>query len=141
MIKDKYSIEEVSMMSGLTTRTIRNYLKDGLVYATKEDGKWVFTLNEFTEMLSSSYVSAAIKAKNKAPIFDFLADEKKKNDSVCIVIDRILGEEETVPFISKVCSLQPEAGNVEMRLEKKDDNIRIVLTGPESVVKAIYLQL
>lgn len=31
MLKDKYSIDEVSMMSGLTTRTIRNYLKDAHV--------------------------------------------------------------------------------------------------------------
>lgn len=50
MIKDNYSIEEVSMMSGLTTRTIRNYLKEGLVQAAKEDGKWVFTVDEFTDI-------------------------------------------------------------------------------------------
>lgn len=141
MINDKYSIDEVSMMSGLTTRTIRNYLKDGLVHASKENGKWVFTMDEFTDMLSSSYVSAAIKAKNSAPIFDFLADEKKKNNSVCMVIDRILSEEETEAFISKVCSLQAKAGDVDMRLKKKGDNTRIILTGHESAVKSMYLQL
>lgn len=141
MIKDKYSIEEVSMMSGLTTRTIRNYLKEGLVQAAKEDGKWVFTVDDFTDMLSNSYVSAAVKAKNNAPVFDFLANERKKSDSVCMVIDRILGEEETVSFISKVCSLQSVAGNVEMRLEKKGGNIRVVLAGAESAVREMYLKL
>lgn len=141
MIKDKYSIIEVAKMSGLTPRTIRNYLKDGLVHAVKENEKWVFTVDDFTDMLSNSFVSPAVKAKNNAPVFDFLADDKKQNDSVCMVIDRILNEEETVQFISKVCSLQAAAGDVEMRLEKKENNIRIVLTGPESAVKKLYLQL
>lgn len=141
MIKDKYSIIEVSKMCGLTTRTIRNYLKDGLVHAVKENEKWYFTVDDFTDMLSNSFVSPAVKAKNNAPVFDFLADDKKQNDSVCMVIDRILSEEETVQFISKVCSLQAAAGDVEMRLEKKENNIRIVLTGPESAVKEMYLQL
>jgi len=141
MIKDKYSITEVSKMSGLTTRTIRNYLKDGFVHAVKENDKWVFTEDDFTDMISNIYVSPAIKAKNNAPIFDFVADHKKENNSVCMVIDRILNEEDTVQFISKVCSLQSAAGDVEMRFEKKEKNIRIILIGPEAEVKAMYLQL
>ena len=140
-MKDKYSIEDVSKMSGLTTRTIRNYLKDGLVHATKEDGKWVFTSDEYLDMLSNSYILAAIKTKNNAQVFDFLADEKKKSDSVCLVIDRIVSEEETEAFVSKVCSLQSEADGVEMRLKKKGANVRIILTGPEAAVKTMYLRL
>ena len=141
MMKDKYSIEDVSKMSGLTTRTIRNYLKDGLAHAAKEDGKWVFTSDEFVDMLSNNYISAAIKAKNNAPIFDFLADEKKKSNSICMVIDRVLSEEETETLISTVCSLQAEADGVEMRLKKDNGNIRIILTGPEAAIKTMYLQL
>ena len=140
-MKDKYSIEDVSKMSGLTTRTIRNYLKDGLVHATKEDGKWVFTSDEYLDMLSNSYILAAIKTKNNAQVFDFLADEKKKSDSVCLVIDRILSEEETESFVSKVCSLQSESDCVEMSLKKKGANVRIILTGPEAAVKTMYLRL
>lgn len=141
MIKDKYTIEEVSLMSGLTTRTIRNYLKDGLVHASKEDGKWVFTIDEFTNMLASNYVRAAVKAKINAPVFDFLADEKKKTDSVCMAIDRIMSEEEAIPFIERLCSLQEEIGGIDMRLEKRADHVRIILSGAEPKVRALYVQL
>lgn len=141
MFKDRYSIEEVSRMSGLTTRTIRNYLKDGIVHGTKEDGKWFFDTEDFTKMLESSYVSAAIKAKNNAPVLDFLNEDKKNKDSVCMVIDRIIDEDKSNAFIEDLCLLQCEAEGVEMRLEKKGQHIRIILTGIEAGVREIYMKI
>lgn len=43
MKKDRYTISEIAKMSGLTTRTIRNYLADGQVHGEKRDGKWEFS--------------------------------------------------------------------------------------------------
>lgn len=138
MIKTTYSINEVSRMTGLTTRTIRNYLGDGTATASKVDGKWVFTQEDFIAMLTNPYIAPAIKAKNNAPVFDFLKADKKTDDEVCMIIDRCIDEDEFEPLICKVCDLIKDVNNVEFRFEKKGKNIRIILAGEEKQVRRIY---
>lgn len=139
-MKEKYSIDEVSLMSGLTTRTIRNYLKDGQITAEKEDGKWAFSIENFTAMLSNPYVRAAIKVKNNAPVFDFIADDKKDTDSACLIIDRVLDEknESALILIEKLCEITKNEAGLEMRLDKSDTHLRISLTGKEESVLKIF---
>lgn len=38
-----YNLKELSMISGLTDRTLRNYLKMGILVGEKEYGTWNFT--------------------------------------------------------------------------------------------------
>lgn len=42
-----YTINEVATMTGLTTRTIRNYLKSGLINGQKVNGVWLFSSEDF----------------------------------------------------------------------------------------------
>ena len=137
-MKDKYSIDEVSLMSGLTTRTIRNYLKDGQITAEKEDGKWAFSAEDFTGMLSNPYVMAAIKAKHNAPVFDFIADDKKGTDSACLIIDRVLDEKDESALIEKLCELAQNEAGLKMRFDKSGTHLRIILTGKEKSVLKIF---
>ena len=44
-----YTLNEVAMMTGLTTRTLRNYLKMNVLKGEKVDGVWKFTEEEFAE--------------------------------------------------------------------------------------------
>ena len=118
MLKATYSINEVSKMTGLTTRTIRNYLSDGIVAASKIDGKWVFSEDNFLAMLENPYIAPAIKAKYYAPVFDFLMADKKPGNELCLVIDRCIAESDFEPLVSKVCDLMKDVENVEFRCEK-----------------------
>lgn len=38
MRKDYYSITDIAIMTGLSTRTIRTYIKNGLLSGAKKDG-------------------------------------------------------------------------------------------------------
>lgn len=141
MLKDKYSIDEVAMMTGLTTRTIRNYLNEGHILGEKIDGKWVFTIDNFVRMLENSYVASAVRAKNNAPVFDFIKADKKNCNSVCLIIDRYVPGDEALRLMDKVCRIIEEYDAVVFRFEKKNDNVRIILTGTEEQVKKIYFEI
>ncbi|MGM8370207.1 helix-turn-helix domain-containing protein, partial (plasmid) [Clostridium perfringens] len=39
-----YTIEDIAKMTRLTSRTIRNYLKDGILEGKKIGGQWRFTM-------------------------------------------------------------------------------------------------
>lgn len=42
-MKDTYTINDVALMTGLTTRTLRTYITMGFLSGTKADGAWSFT--------------------------------------------------------------------------------------------------
>lgn len=141
MRKEIYTIGEVAKMSGLTTRTIRNYLAEGQIHGEKKDGKWVFTDADFEDMLKNPYVESAIKAKNNAPLFDFIRDDEKTVNSVCIIIDRRVNGGEEQALVERICDLVNASQGVEFRYFKKNRNVRIILTGREEQVRSIYLAL
>ncbi|MGN0403083.1 MAG: helix-turn-helix domain-containing protein [Acetatifactor sp.] len=141
MKKDKYTINEVAKMSGLTTRTIRNYLAEGQIHGEKKGGKWVFTCDDFVDMLENPYVGPAIKAKSNAPLFDFIKDDRKMVDSTCIIIDRCVDGEAEQILVERLCNLVNAFGGVEFRYMKRNGNERIILTGSEENVRKIYLEL
>ena len=43
---ESYTIGQVVMMTGLTDRTIRNYLSLGFLEGEKPDGQWRFTAEQ-----------------------------------------------------------------------------------------------
>lgn len=141
MKKDIYTINEISVMSGLSTRTIRNYLADGQIHGVKKDGKWCFSFEDYVNMLENPYIGPAIKAKSTAPVFDFIRNDKKTDNSVCMIIDRKVNGEEEQSLAEKLCNLVNGYGGVEFRYRKKKDHIRIVLAGGEENVRRIYLEL
>ena len=51
----------------------------------KLDGVWKFTEEEFAEFIQSPYVKPSLQAKNKAIVFDFLAQNEKRINEICTV--------------------------------------------------------
>ena len=82
-----YTLNQVAMMTGLTTRTLRNYIKMDILKGEKIDGIWNFSEEEFAEFIQNPYVKPSIQAKNKAIVFDFLAQNEKRTNEICTIID------------------------------------------------------
>lgn len=68
-------LNKVSIMTGLTTRTLRNYLKMNILSGEKREGTWYFTEEDISELLSNPNIRPGIQAKKKAIVFEFLAKE------------------------------------------------------------------
>ena len=86
-MKEFYTLEELAAMSMLTTRTLRNYLRLGLLSGTKTDGVWQFTAEDFENFLQQKSVRQSIAAKRNSVIYDFLLDDRKLVDASCQIYD------------------------------------------------------
>lgn len=134
-----YTINEVAVMTGLTTRTLRNYLKMDVLKGEKIDGIWQFTEEEFTEFLQNPYVKPSLQAKNKSIVFDFLAQNKKCKNEICMMLDVCVeySEAEEISFFFCNEINKRKEGNLKFSFEQNDSYVRVILRGYEDTVMEI----
>lgn len=139
-MKAFYSINEVATMTGLSTKTIRNYIASGLLTGEKYEGKWVFSLNAIENMIKEPFVDASIQIKNGNVVKDFLIADKKKDDSICIILDQNLSQEQAVLLSEFLCEeINKNDNQIIMNFSQKEGHVRVILTGPLKQVMAILM--
>lgn len=85
--KKLYTVEDIAKMTGLTTRTIRNYLKDGRLKGKKIGVQWRFTEENIRELFDDKDISdSAEEAKNQI-VIDFINNKEIEMMQTCSIID------------------------------------------------------
>ncbi len=82
-----YTIRHVVLATGLSDRTIRNYIASGFLEGELINGVWHFTPEQVEKFISDPAVRPSILAKNNAIIYDFLSENKKTDHESCIILD------------------------------------------------------
>lgn len=136
---ENYTINDIAMMTGLTTRTIRNYIKLGILNGEKEDGVWRFSAEDCYDFMEHPAVKSSIRAKKKAIVLDFLVEDKKKQNQICSILDLCIDEEESQEVLDFFCTQVNESGceNVRFSYERNGRNSRIIISGYEDAVAEI----
>ena len=138
-----YNLNEIAMITGLTTRTLRNYLKLDLLKGEKIDGNWSFTDEELDAFMSSPAVKQAIAAKRNAVVYDFLSDPFKKGNRICTIMDLPVSEAEAMETAAFFCDLINKNGSdITFKYNQEKGVARFILSGSEDQVvdfiKAYY---
>lgn len=132
-----YSINDVAVMTGLTTRTLRNYLNQDLLQGEKINGSWQFTAEQFCEFIRQPAVKAALQSKNRGQIFDFIADNRKPTNAACFVLDLVVDLAESNRVSAFFCEAVNAAEGVHFSYTFDKGHARVILTGPEKDVQSI----
>lgn len=138
-MKEYYTIQEVALMSGLTDRTICNYIRDDILEGEKTDGVWQFTTEQVCRFFEHPSAAKSIHAVKNGQIFGFLADKWKKRPQICVILD-LVGED--APSVSTAFCERINAGHYEsdltFSLEYMNNYPRVILRGqPDEVLKLI----
>ena len=134
MEKNFYNINELAVISGFTTRSLRNFISMGHLKGEKIDGIWQFTPEEIDEFLSNPNVAPGIKSKTNAVVYDFLADTEKKTNKICSVLDFVMEDDEASELSEYFCNAMNNGGDAAFKFEKHGKNIRVIISGPEDFV-------
>jgi len=80
---DKYfTVEEVAVITGVTGRTVRNYLKSGALTGRKVGGQWRFTQAEVQALFRTPGMEESDSSRHQA-IAAFLAGEDSPHPRAC----------------------------------------------------------
>lgn len=133
-----YNINDLAMMTGLTTRTLRNYIKLGVLGGEKIDGSWRFTDEEVDAFFANEGVKQSLRAHRHAAVYDFLADTAKKANRACLILDFAVSDEEGEEISTFFCN-KVNADGTDVTFSYSHDRglSRVILSGSEDSVAEI----
>lgn len=133
-----YTLNDLALMTGLTTRTLRNYLKMGVLKGERMEGVWKFTEEDVAEFFDNPYVISGVQAKNRAIVFDFLAENKKQTNEICTIIDLYVEQREAEEVMDFFCEkVSDREERIKVSFEKNGTYVRVILRGFEDAVMEI----
>lgn len=129
-MKEYYTIGELAQMTGLSTRTLRNYLNAGTLQGEKDEGVWRFSARDLEDFYADSGVKRAIKATQKAIYYDYLLDERKKSAQICAVIDIPIDDDKRVArFFCEKMKGEAFSETMQFAFEREACQSRVILRG------------
>lgn len=130
-MKDSFSINDLALITGLSTRTLRNYLAAGVLKGEKVDGVWTFTDEEVNAFTQNKAVQPSIRAKKNALVFDFMGAKPYNGDKMCVILDLpSQAEIVTAPmfFCQRISAYAPEA-ELHFAADPLGSGVRLILSG------------
>jgi hypothetical protein len=134
MEKEFYTINDLAVISGFTTRSLRNFITMGHLTGEKIDGVWQFTTDQIDAFLSNPNVAPGIKSKVNAVVYDFIAETEKKTNKICSILDFVMSDEEAAELSEYFCNAMNNCKDTTFKYEKHGKNVRVIISGPEDFV-------
>ena len=85
--EQRYLISHLVLFTGLTDRTIRNYLAQGFLEGEQINGMWHFTPEQVERFLTHPAVRPSILAKHNGIVYDLLMETKRETRESCMILD------------------------------------------------------
>jgi excisionase family DNA binding protein len=149
-LKKLYTVDDIAKMTGFTSRTIRNYLKNGSLQGQKIGGQWRFTMDNIKKMFNDSRFITELSDHKKQQVLDFIDG----------VNTDITGEIQVCSIVDYCCDSQKEGQKIYEKLVKvinsredgspptrfdyefigKENKARFILFGnPDYIIKTLQL--
>lgn len=103
-----YTVEEIAKITSLTTRTIRNYLRTGILKGRKIGGQWRFTNEDFMSFLNADGVDREMQNAIRQDVVDFLDGVNTNVDGkiqICTIVDLYLPKQDVAQRSERICEL------------------------------------
>ena len=148
-----YTVEDIANMTSLTTRTIRNYLKDGILKGRKIGGQWRFTEEDIEMFMDSGSYRKDFVDKLKQDVIDFMDgvydfQDDAEEIQTCSIIDLYQEEkivQEKIEKLMNIVTSQDETAVPRYRIlsfdrVENEGKTRIVLfAGPQALIEALKI--
>ena len=139
----KYNLNDLALMTGFTTRTLRNYMNQGLLNGEKENGMWQFTLEEIDRFFREPFVKEGLRIKRSSVVFDFMADRNKKQERSCMILDIPASVKKGNEISAFFCDKMNDAKDLVFNYGWDNGICRVILSGAAdsvaNIMKAYYV--
>lgn len=124
-----YLINHLVLFTGLSDRTIRNYIASGILAGEKINGLWHFTPEQVDHFIRHPSVRPSITAKNNALVYDFLLDTRKTSCETCVILDVPGADKKTLAEYFCYRISNEDYRNVHFSFDGVPDVPRVIIKG------------
>ena len=139
----KYNLNDLALMTGFTTRTLRNYLNQGILNGEKTNGMWQFSAEEIDRFFREPFVKEGLRIKRSSAVYDFMADRNKKQERSCIILDIPASVKEGNDISKFFCDKMNDVEDVIFSYLWDNGICRVILSGAAdsvaNIIKAYYV--
>ena len=139
----KYNLNDLALMTGFTTRTLRNYLNQGILNGEKANGMWQFTAEEIDRFFREPFVKEGLRIKRSSVVFDFMSDRNKKQERSCMILDIPASVKKGNEISAFFCDKMNDVEDVVFNYGWDNGICRVILSGASdsvaNVIKAYYV--
>ena len=128
-IGNYYLISHLVLATGLTDRTIRNYIASGILQGEKIDGLWHFTPEQVEEFIRHPAVRPSILSKNNGLVYDFLLNDRKKEPVACVILDIPEADRKTLAGFFSYRISEGNFRNIRFSFDGAGKTPRVILKG------------
>lgn len=128
-IENYYTIGHIVQVTGLSDRTIRNYISSGILEGEKINGLWHFTPEQVETFIRHSAVRPSIIAKKNALIYDYLLDTRKTEPEICMILDLPDKDEKEVAEFFCYTISNENFHNIQFSFDSLNGLPRVILKG------------
>lgn len=136
-MEKKYNLNDLALMTGFTTRTLRNYLLGGILKGEKIDGVWRFSEEDLDAFFKESFVKEGIRIKRSGVVFDFLAAKGAKTARTCAILDVPADLKEGRAISTFFCDKMNDASDVVFTFDWDKGVCRVILAGDAEQVAGL----
>ena len=144
-----YTVEDIAKMTSLTSRTIRNYLKDGSLQGRKIGGQWRFTMENIKQLFNNSIFLNDISRKNRQRVLNFINGTNADihgEIQVCTIVDcycenQKAGQQLYEKLVAVINTKDDDSpAKFDYEFIKKQKKARFTLFGnPDYIIKTLQL--
>jgi len=129
-----YNLNDLALISGFTTRTLRSDITAGTLDGEKVDGVWQFTAEQIDAYLEKPGIRRRATARQNALVYDFLADTHKSANGLCVVLDLPVAGEEVEEVQKFFCAEMCKAHQAQFYARWIHGLLRVTLSGAEEEI-------
>lgn len=129
-----YVINHLILLTGLTDRTIRNYIASGILVGEKINGVWHFTKEQVESFICHPAVRPSIIAKNNSLVYDFLLEDKKKQREICMILDIPCEDKKSVAEFFGYRIARDEYRDIRFVFDGVRECVRVIIKGDAAKV-------
>ncbi len=124
-----YTIGHLVQFTGLTDRTVRNYIASGVLQGEKINGLWHFTPEQVDRFMGNPAVRPSILAKKHGYVYDFLTWNPASGHRACLILDFPGEDRDTVSAFFCQAMNAPDVHDLEMSFDCLEGKPRVILKG------------
>ena len=134
-----YTVEQVAKMTSLTSRTVQNYLRTGILRGRRIGGQWRFTATDIREMINNRNGSAETATEQKQNVIDGINTDIGGEIQICTIADLYLPREDAENKYDKLHELiESEKGDAHLIFQYSyadaNQKARFLLFAPPEII-------